>query len=53
MDLAGTRETTLALDLDHGEICKFASIDEGNCELVLETIASEIERALAMDSTSG
>lgn len=36
----------MVLEADHSSICKFASADCPKCELVVETINMEIERAL-------
>ncbi|KAM0293721.1 hypothetical protein ACHAPM_011521 [Fusarium culmorum] len=48
LNLPGTREKQIAMHADHSTIYKFNSPDNLACELVLGTIADEIERALAM-----
>ncbi|KAH7304608.1 hypothetical protein B0I35DRAFT_401104 [Stachybotrys elegans] len=52
LNLPGTREKQIAMDADHSTICKFESADSPACELVLGTIAGEIDRALTMDRTA-
>ncbi|EXL66121.1 hypothetical protein FOPG_17688 [Fusarium oxysporum f. sp. conglutinans race 2 54008] len=48
LNLPGTREKQIAMHADHSTICKFDSFDSPACELVLGTIADEIDRALTM-----
>ncbi|KAL7754809.1 hypothetical protein ACKLNR_015149 [Fusarium oxysporum f. sp. zingiberi] len=48
LNLPGTREKQIALHADHSTICKFDSLDSPACELVLGTIADEVDRALTM-----
>ncbi|RKK21427.1 hypothetical protein BFJ67_g17279 [Fusarium oxysporum f. sp. cepae] len=52
LNLPGTREKQIAMHADHSTICKFDSFDSPACELVLGTIADEIDRALTMDGTA-
>ncbi|KAM0293719.1 hypothetical protein ACHAPM_011519 [Fusarium culmorum] len=52
LNLPGTREKQIAMEADHSTICKFDSLDSPGCELVLGTIADEIERALAMSRSA-
>ncbi|KAH7233835.1 uncharacterized protein BKA55DRAFT_598050 [Fusarium redolens] len=49
LNLPGTREKQIAMQADHSTICKFESADSPACELVLGTIADEVDRALTMD----
>ncbi|SPJ79161.1 uncharacterized protein FTOL_07552 [Fusarium torulosum] len=49
LNLPGTREKQIAMHANHSTICKFDSFDSPACELVLGTIADEVDRALAMD----
>ena len=49
LSLAGHREDQVAVDADHSSICKFASLQEKDCRLVLKTIAVGIEEALKLD----
>lgn len=48
MNLPGTREKQIAMEADHSTICKFDSLENPACELVLGTIADEVDRALTM-----
>ncbi|KAM0539953.1 hypothetical protein ACHAO7_011667 [Fusarium culmorum] len=48
LNLPGTREKQIAMHADHSTICKFDSSDSPACELVLGTIADEVDRALTM-----
>ncbi|KAH7459835.1 hypothetical protein FOMA001_g19874 [Fusarium oxysporum f. sp. matthiolae] len=48
LNLPGTREKQIAMHADHSTICKFDSPDSPACELVLGTIADEVDRALTM-----
>ncbi|RKK82609.1 hypothetical protein BFJ68_g17525, partial [Fusarium oxysporum] len=48
LNLPGTREKQIAMHADHSTICKFESADSPVCELVLGTIADEVDRALTM-----
>ncbi|RKK30690.1 hypothetical protein BFJ66_g16191 [Fusarium oxysporum f. sp. cepae] len=48
LNLPGTREKQIAMHADHSTICKFDSLDNPACELVLGTIADEVDRALTM-----
>jgi hypothetical protein len=41
----------VVIHADHSSICKFNAIDDGACELVIETIAEETKRALGSPST--
>ncbi|ESU15456.1 hypothetical protein FGSG_08956 [Fusarium graminearum PH-1] len=52
LNLPGTREKQIAIHADHSTICKFDSPDSLACELVLGTIADEVERALAMSRSA-
>ncbi|KAH7230968.1 hypothetical protein BKA59DRAFT_321505 [Fusarium tricinctum] len=52
LNLPGTREKQIAMHADHSTICKFDSPDNLACELVLGTIADEVERALAMSRSA-
>ncbi|EXA48836.1 hypothetical protein FOVG_05494 [Fusarium oxysporum f. sp. pisi HDV247] len=52
LNLPGTREKQIAMHADHSTICKFDSPDTLVCELVLGTIADEVERALAMSRSA-
>ncbi|KAH7231009.1 hypothetical protein BKA59DRAFT_518303 [Fusarium tricinctum] len=52
LNLPGTREKQIAMHADHSTICKFDSPDSLACELVLGTIADEVERALAMSRSA-
>jgi hypothetical protein len=51
LNLPGTREKKLPIHADHSMICKFDP-DNTECELVLGTIAAEIERALEIAQNS-
>jgi len=33
---------------DHSSICKFSAADDPACELVIQTIAADVERALRL-----
>ncbi|KNB17003.1 hypothetical protein FOXG_14990 [Fusarium oxysporum f. sp. lycopersici 4287] len=52
LNLPGTREKQIAMHTDHSTICKFESADSPACELVLGTIADEVDRALTMDRSA-
>ncbi|RYC82197.1 hypothetical protein BFJ63_vAg14905 [Fusarium oxysporum f. sp. narcissi] len=52
LNLPGTREKQIAMHADHSTICKFDSLDSPACELVLGTIADEVDRALAMGGSA-
>ncbi|KIN02921.1 hypothetical protein OIDMADRAFT_144079 [Oidiodendron maius Zn] len=52
LNLAGTREKQVAMHADHSSICKFSAGDDLACELVMETIATEVERALQIQHAS-
>ncbi|SPJ73908.1 related to kinesin light chain [Fusarium torulosum] len=52
LNLPGTREKQIAMHADHSTICKFDFADSPACELVLGTIADEVDRALTMDRTA-
>ncbi|KAF2184941.1 hypothetical protein K469DRAFT_167222 [Zopfia rhizophila CBS 207.26] len=51
LNLPGSREKQVPTHANHSTICKF---DSGNraCELVLDTIAAEVERALGISQNS-
>lgn len=46
LGLPGESETQVGLDEDHSSICKYDSQD--SCELVVETIAYDLDRALEL-----
>ncbi len=48
LNLPGSREAQVAIPANHSTICKFNSVEDPRCELVLSTIAKEVERALQM-----
>ncbi|RKK79210.1 hypothetical protein BFJ68_g16185 [Fusarium oxysporum] len=48
LNLPGTREKQIAMHADHSTICKFDSPDSPAYELVLGTIADEVNRALTI-----
>ncbi|EGU77181.1 hypothetical protein FOXB_12308, partial [Fusarium oxysporum f. sp. conglutinans Fo5176] len=52
LNLPGTREKQIAMHADHSTICKFDSFESPACELVLGTIADEVDRALTMDRSA-
>lgn len=47
LNLPSAREKQIAMHADHSGICKFASAEDAQCELVLHSICSEVDRALA------
>lgn len=49
LNLPGPREKQVAMHADHSFLCKFDSAESPACELVLETISTELERALQAD----
>ncbi|SPO04151.1 uncharacterized protein DNG_06834 [Cephalotrichum gorgonifer] len=49
LNLPESREKQIALPADHSSLCKFESPDTPICKLVLETISSEIERAIQLE----
>ncbi|RYP60832.1 hypothetical protein DL770_009910 [Monosporascus sp. CRB-9-2] len=52
LGLPGSREKQVATHADHSSICKFDSVDTSACRLVLGTIATEIARALELESNN-
>ncbi len=46
LNLPGLQETQVLIPANHSTICKFDSINDPTCKLVLDTIAAEVERAL-------
>ncbi|RYP18627.1 hypothetical protein DL765_003834 [Monosporascus sp. GIB2] len=52
LGLPGSREKQVATHADHSSICKFDSVDTSACKLVLGTIATEIARALEIESNN-
>ncbi|OCK95935.1 uncharacterized protein K441DRAFT_608490 [Cenococcum geophilum 1.58] len=48
LNLSGMREKQVAMHADHSSICKFSAAGGPACELAIETIATEVERALKL-----
>ncbi|KAK0747323.1 WD40-repeat-containing domain protein [Apiosordaria backusii] len=52
LNLPGSREKQVVVNADHSLICKFDSPDDPQCQLVLGTIAEQLECALKLDQLS-
>ncbi|KAI0531595.1 hypothetical protein GGR58DRAFT_224999 [Xylaria digitata] len=52
LNLPGLCEKQVAMEADHSAICKFESAGSLACKLVLDTIATEFERALGIAQNS-